>query len=135
MSICTFAIATIASVAATVLRDPADHGGKKYNLSVEVLSVPEIAMVLTDVIGKPFHSVPHSPDEFLEAVLKTGMEPNYARSAHETLVRFGKEAVPGETDVFDNFEMIAGKKPTMWRDFAAKHRDEFLLLESDTATA
>ncbi len=116
----------IALVAATVLRSPADHTGKAYILSVEALSIPEIASVLSEVTGKPFHSVPHSPDEFLSGVLKGGMEPNYAHCAHETLIRFGKGAIPGQADVYDNFEAVTGRKPTLWQDFATKHRDEFL---------
>lgn len=116
----------IASVAAVALREPAKHDGKAYTLSVEALSVPEIASVLADVLGKPFHSISNSPDEFLAAVLKGGMEPTYAHCAHETLKRFGRGAIPGQADVYDNIEAITGKKPTLWREFAVKHRDEFL---------
>ncbi len=116
----------IASVAAAVLREPAKHDGKAYVLSAEARSVPEIAEVLTEVLGKPFHSVPNSPDEFLAAVLKGGMEPTYAHCAHETLKRFGRGAIPGQADVYNNIEALTGKKAILWRDFAVKHRGEFL---------
>lgn len=115
----------IARTAAAVLRSPAAHAGRKYNLSAEAMSVPEIAAVLTDVVGRPFHSVPHSPEEFLDAVLKGGMEPVYARCAAETLRRFADNAVPGQADVTDDVRLVTGARPTLWRDFASEHQAAF----------
>ena len=33
-------------------------------------------------------------------------------------------AIPEADATFDNFEAITGRKPTTWREFAAKHQDE-----------
>jgi len=115
----------IARVAAAVLRSPAQHTGKKYDLSVDAKSVPEVAEVLTEALGQLFRSAPRSPDEFLGAVLKAGMDPNYAHGAREALDRFSRNAVPGQADTFDNIEGIIGRKATTWRAFAELHRSEF----------
>jgi NAD(P)H dehydrogenase (quinone) len=115
----------IARVAATVLRAPAAHAGRKYDLSVEAKSVSEIATVLTDVLGQPFHLAARSPDEFLYGVLKAGMDPNYAHGARDALDRFSRNAVPGQADTFDNIEAIIGRPATTWREFAELHRAEF----------
>jgi uncharacterized protein YbjT (DUF2867 family) len=115
----------IARVAAAILRAPAEHAGKKYDLSVEALSVPEIAAVLTEVLGQPFHLAARSPEESLEGVLKAGMDPNYAHGARDALERFSRNAVSGQADTFDNIEAITGRKPTTWRQFAELHRSEF----------
>jgi NAD(P)H dehydrogenase (quinone) len=115
----------IARVAATILRSPAPHSGDKYDLSVEARSVPEIASILTEVLGKPYRSAHRSPDDFLEAVLKAGMDPNYARGAHRTLGLFSKNAVVGQADVNENIETILGRKATTWREFAELHRADF----------
>jgi NAD(P)H dehydrogenase (quinone) len=115
----------IARVAAAILRSPQTHAGKKYNLSVEARSVKEIAGILTDVLGQPFHEALKSPDEFLTAILKAGMEPNYAHGAREALDRFSRNAVPGQADTLENIASITGRKPTTWREFAEFHRSEF----------
>ena len=85
----------------------------------------EVAEILTEVLGQPFHAASRSPDEFLSTILKTGMEPNYAHGAREALDRFSRNAVSGQADTFENVEAIIGRKPTSWREFAQLHRAEF----------
>jgi NAD(P)H dehydrogenase (quinone) len=115
----------IARVAAAILRAPASHVGKKYDLSVEARSVSEVATILTEVLGQPFRSTPRTPDQFLSAILKAGIDPNYAHGAREALDRFSRNALPGQADTFDNIEAIIGRKATTWREFAELHRPEF----------
>jgi NAD(P)H dehydrogenase (quinone) len=115
----------IARVAATILRAPGSHAGTKYDLSVEAGSVQEVAELLTDVLGQPFHAAPRSPGEFLSAIIKAGMEPNYANGAREALDIFSRNAVLGQADTFKNIEAIIGRKPTTWREFADLHRNDF----------
>jgi hypothetical protein len=87
--------------------------------------VREIASILTEALGQPFRSAPRSPDAFHEAVVKAGMDPNYARGAHVTLDLFSRNAVPGQADVFDNIEAITGRQATTWQKFAEEHRADF----------
>jgi NAD(P)H dehydrogenase (quinone) len=116
----------VARVAATVLRSPGKHHGKTYPLAVESLSVKEVAGILSEVVGRPFRHESRSPDEWLAAALAGGMEPIYARCVHNVFGRTKDGSLAGVADVVDNFEKITGKKPTLWRDHAERHRDEFL---------
>jgi uncharacterized protein YbjT (DUF2867 family) len=115
----------IARVSVAALQEPNKHARKKYNLSVEVRSVQEIAAILTETLGHPFHAVTHDPEAFYRALLDGGMEPTYAACARETLLRFGKNAIPGQGQIFP-FEEIVGQAPMDWPSFARAHRTEFL---------
>lgn len=115
----------IAKVAVAALHDPDKHAGKKYNLSVEARSVGEIAGILSEALGQPFHAEIHEPEKFYRALLANGMEPNYAACARETLLRFGKGAIPGQGGTFP-FEEIVGAAPIDWASFGRLHRTAFL---------
>ena len=115
----------IARVCVAALLDPQRHTGRKYNLSVEVRSVAEIADILGKTLGQPFHAAIHDPEDFYQALLAGGMESTYAACARETLIRFGKTAIPGQEETFA-FETIIGAAPLDWPAFALAHRDEFL---------
>jgi len=121
----------IARVAVASLHEPGMHAGKKYNLSVEVRSVAEIAAILSGTLGQPYHAQIHSPEDFYQALLTSGMEPNYAACARETLLRFGHSAIPGQEGMFP-FQEIVGVPPISWAAFARLHSGEFLTL-GDTA--
>jgi uncharacterized protein YbjT (DUF2867 family) len=55
----------LAAVAAAVLRDgPERHGGQDYWLSTDVLSGPEVATVLTEVLEKEVRCDVKGPDDF-----------------------------------------------------------------------
>jgi len=118
----------IAAVAASVLCTPTAHVGKIHYLASEARSMSEVAVVLTEVVGKPFRAVARSADEFLALALEAGMEPTYARGARHSSLKFGRNEIPGQADVTENLEALVGRKPALWRDFAAKHRDKFLAL-------
>ena len=36
-----------------------------------------------------------------------------------------RESIPRPDQVFDNFEGIVGRKPTLWEDFVRKHKQTF----------
>jgi NAD(P)H dehydrogenase (quinone) len=116
----------VARAAAAVLRSPAEHQGKTYPLASEALTVTEVASLLTEVVGKPFHYDPRSPDEFLAAALAGGMEPIYARCVHNVFIRTADGSLGEAADVFDSFTTITGEPPTRWRAYAEKHRADFL---------
>ncbi|WP_394826948.1 NmrA family NAD(P)-binding protein [Pendulispora albinea] len=116
----------VALAAASVLREPEKHRGKTYPLAVEALSVAGVAAVLTDVIGKPFRYEPTSPDVWRDGAIQGGLEPLYARCVHNVFTRTAEGTLTDAADVFDDFETLTGRKPTLWRDHAAKHRDAFL---------
>ena len=115
----------IARVCVAALSEPEKHAGKKYNLSVVAMSVPEIAEVVSEALGVPFHAEIHDPELFYKALLEGGMEPNYAACALETLRRFGRSGIPGQEVTFP-FEEIVGAPPLSWGEFAKLHRAEFM---------
>jgi NAD(P)H dehydrogenase (quinone) len=115
----------IANVCALALQDRHRHVGKKYNLSVEVRLVQEIAKILEDTIEHPFHVVTPTPEQFHEELLMRGMEPTYAASALDTVKRFSANAIPGQQDICP-FESITGCGPILWPTFARAHRHAFL---------
>jgi len=115
----------IAQVAVAALHQPSKHDGKKYNLSVEVKSVREIAETLATTLGHPFHAEIHEPEKFYQSLIAGGMEPTYAACARETLLRFGQSAIPGQENTFP-FEEITGVKPIDWPQFARLHQAQFL---------
>jgi NAD(P)H dehydrogenase (quinone) len=116
----------IARASVAALHDVDTHAGEKYNLSVEVRSVGEIAEILERTLDQKFTVVDHEPEVFHEALISGGMEPSYAASALDTLRRFRLSAVPEQDKVFDNFKSITGVEPIDWVRFARLHRAEFL---------
>jgi NAD(P)H dehydrogenase (quinone) len=120
----------IARVAAAVLRAPHEHAGRTYPLGVEALSLHEVALTLSDIVGMPFRYEPRSPDEFLEAVLAAGMEPTYARCVHNVFRRTADGLLPDASAVFETIERVTGMKPMRWRDHALAHREEFRVAAS-----
>ena len=114
----------IARVAVAAFEDPSRHAGRKYNLSVDVKTVPEVVTILEETLDRPFHAVMHSPQEFGRALLAGGMEPTYAACATDNAGRFSRNEVPGQQEVFP-FEEIVGVAPILWPAFAELHRADF----------
>ena len=80
------ALKDVAAVAATALRQgPRRHGGQDYWLSTEVLNGPEVAEILTEVLGRPIRCDVSGPGD-LEALLAnpdSPMEPDYGAAVVE----------------------------------------------------
>lgn len=115
----------LARVAAESLRNPDSHAGQIYPLGYDAASIPEVAAILTEVVGKPFREEAHPPEEFLEAMLNSGADPAYIHCVYTQFKLNVANAIPNADATFDNFEAIMGRKPTTWRDFALKHKADF----------
>jgi NAD(P)H dehydrogenase (quinone) len=115
----------IAEVAAAVLASPEQHQGMTYRLGYDLKSLDEIAGIMMRVLGKPFRYEPHPPEEFLRTVLAAGGEPAYMDCAYRSFVRLGTTGIPGSEEVFDNFQAITGRAPTLVEDFICKNADAF----------
>ena len=123
------ALKDLAAVAAAVLRDgPERHGGKDYWLSPEVLSGPDAAAVLTDVLGREVRCDLKQPDD-LKALLASGtmtVEPNYAEGA----VEFMRQVMDGRmgyiATVRDDAPFVTGRASTTFRQWATENRDTLL---------
>ncbi|MBD2248269.1 SDR family oxidoreductase [Nostoc sp. FACHB-888] len=116
----------VALVAAVTLRCHQEHRGQIYPLGYEAATMPEIAKELTEIIGKPFQVDNHSPEEFLETVLKAGGDPAYMQCIYHQLKLNIANAIPEADATFDNFEQITGQKPTTWQSLIQQERSSFI---------
>ena len=123
------ALKDVAVVAATALRQgPRRHGGQDYWLSTEVLNGPEVAEILTEVLGRPIRCDVRGPAD-LEALLahpQSPMEPNYGAA----VVEFMRQVIDGRMGyigtVRDDVPFITGRPSTTLRQWAIENREALL---------
>jgi NAD(P)H dehydrogenase (quinone) len=115
----------VAAVAAVALKHPEAHAGKTHHLGYEARSYPEIAEILTRVIGQTFTDESRPPEEFLEQMLAAGADPAYMRCVYQNWIDYEARAIPGQDAVYDNFFDLTGRKPTAWAEFAKRHAAAF----------
>lgn len=115
----------LALVAAETLRQCDRHAGKTYPLGYDAATMHDVAEILTDAVGKPFRLEERSPEQFLDAMLKSGADPAYMHCVYIQLKLNAANKIPCADATFDNFEQITGRKPMTWRDFADKHKPKF----------
>jgi NAD(P)H dehydrogenase (quinone) len=76
----------VAAVAAVALKHPEVHAGKTYHLGYEARSYPEIAAILSQVIGQTFTDEPRPPEEFLDQMLTAGADSAYMRCVYQNWI-------------------------------------------------
>ncbi len=114
----------LALVVATTLREAEKYAGQIIPLGYDAKTFDEIALVLTEVIGKPFYAEDRPREEFLNNALKAGADAAYMNCIYEQFKLNVEGKIPNAGATFDNFEAITGRKPTTWREFIVKHREE-----------
>lgn len=114
----------VAQVAALALSHPEVHGGQTYRLGYDAITYPEMAALMTSVVGKPFRYEPLAPTLFLQTIKDAGAEMAYMGCVYYHWKRYAAGTIPGADDTFDNFPEITGNQPTKWVDFIAKHQAE-----------
>ncbi|XVU23579.1 NAD(P)H-binding protein [Actinoplanes sp. CA-054009] len=112
----------IAAVAVAALTDPV-HAGRTYTLTgPELLSVPEQAEQLAQVIGLPIAAVDIPPAGARRQLLASGMLP----AAVEATVTGAAWARAGHNRILtDDVAQVLGRPPRTFRDWARRHRDAF----------
>ncbi|MET7324892.1 NmrA family NAD(P)-binding protein [Streptomyces sp. NPDC005549] len=115
--------ADIAAVAAEVLREgPSQHGGADYWLSTEVLTGPQIADILTDVLGRKITYTSMGPDDLADGVAKipSAAKRLYMQSAVQTM----RQAVLGnmrfQNVVRDDVQTVLGRPGVTVREWARR---------------
>jgi NAD(P)H dehydrogenase (quinone) len=123
------ALKDVAAVAATALREgPEKHGGQDYWLSTDVLSGPEAASILTDVLGRPIRCDLKGPDDVKALLLHpdSPMERNYAAA----VVEFMRQVIDGRMGyvgtVRDDVPFVTGRPSTSFRQWATENRETLL---------
>ena len=114
----------VAQVAALALSHLKIHGGQTYRLGYDAITYPEMAALMTSIVGKPFRYEPLTPAVFLQAMQNAGAEMAYMGCVYDHWKRYAAGTIPGADDTFDNFPEITGKQPTKWVDFIEKHKAE-----------
>lgn len=115
----------VAAVAAEVLKHPENHAGKTHHLGYEARSYPEIAEILSQVIGQTFTDESRPPEEFLDQMLAAGADPAYMRCVYQNWIDYKARAIPGQDAVYDNFFELTGRNPVTWAEFAKTHAAAF----------
>jgi NAD(P)H dehydrogenase (quinone) len=114
-------IKDVAAVAAVALRHPDKHAGKVYRLGYDAKSYPEIADILTKVVGQDFSYEARPPKEFLDGMLAAGADVAYMSCVYQNWIDYEARAIPGADAVYDNFFSLTGRNPRTWAEFAKEN--------------
>ena len=115
-------VGDIAEIAAIVLTS-AGHEGKTYPLTgSQALTMTEVAEKLSAATGKAIRYVNVPPEDARQAQLAAGMPPYLADALFELFAerRNGKEA-----KVWPDAEILLGRKPTSFDEFAKRNAAAF----------
>ncbi|WP_339097809.1 NmrA family NAD(P)-binding protein [Pectobacterium brasiliense] len=113
--------ADIAAVAAAVLREgPEKHSSKNYWLSVEVLTSPEIATILSEVSGREIKYVAHDVSVLADMVSNIPSVPvrAYMESAVITMKLATTGKLQSQTVVRDDIQTVLGRPGTTMKQWA-----------------
>lgn len=113
----------VAAVAAQALLHPSRHNGQTYRLGYDAKSYGQIAALMSELLGQPFHYDAKPPAVFLANMRAAGAEMTYMNCVGDNFQRLADRAIPGADDTFDNFTAITGREPVRWVDFVRKHRE------------
>ena len=111
-------------MAATVLREgPEKHNGKDYYLSIEILTMSEIAKILSDAAGfeiKVNDINKEQQEKMFSMITSTGTR-NYMESAQITmdLTRNGK--FRAQNEINDDVLKVVGRPGTKMKDWAKEY--------------
>ncbi|WP_052053426.1 MULTISPECIES: NmrA family NAD(P)-binding protein [Nocardiaceae] len=116
----------IAAVAATVLRQgPTRHGGKNYWLSTEVASGPEVATILSEVLGTEIRCEIRGPQDYAAAIAQGSK--NVEKWYAEAGVDFTQQVIDGRMGyigtVRDDVEFVTGRPSISLREWATENQD------------
>ena len=128
------ALEDVAAAAAKILIEgPSKHHAKDYWFSTESMSISKVAEILTAVTGKSIVADPRSSDQFLSDI-KNGKKPldPYFYSVAESFRQLENGMTPFISEVKDDLPLLLGHKGTSVREWAERHKEEFLRLVSNT---
>jgi uncharacterized protein YbjT (DUF2867 family) len=113
----------VAAVAAEALTSPTTHTGQTYTLTgPDLLSVPDQAAQLADLLGHPVTTADVTPEAARSQLLASGMNPAAVDTALTgiTWARAGHNAL-----LTDDVATILGRPPTSFAAWARDHLDSF----------
>jgi uncharacterized protein YbjT (DUF2867 family) len=123
------ALEDVAEATAKILIEGQKHYGKDYWFSTESLNMKEVAKILTEVTGKPFHAEELPPEQFLKDFNPSGksIDPYFIGVA-----KFFVQMVDGRMsyigDVHDDAPLLIGRRGMTLKEWAKLHKDELVKL-------
>jgi NAD(P)H dehydrogenase (quinone) len=123
------ALKDLATVAAAVLREGPDrHGGQDYWLSPEVLSGPEAAAILTDVLGQEVRCDLKGPDDFGAFFMSSSIpvETWYAEGVVEFMRQVMDRRMGYIGTIRDDAPFVTGRPSIGFRQWATENQDALL---------
>lgn len=127
------AVSDIAKVAAVCLREgPEKHASKDYWLSAEVLSMEEVAPILSEVLGKKFGYVLKSPEtDFEKYFAKSGIEKWYLEGLRIwlKLIKSGEMGYIGS--VRDDVPFVTGQPSLKLKEWVVQNKEALLQVFKD----
>ncbi|HEY9637448.1 MAG TPA: NmrA family NAD(P)-binding protein [Coleofasciculaceae cyanobacterium] len=115
----------LARVAAAALREPAKHSGQRYFLSVEALTMPEAAQILSEELGKAIAYEPLPASDLRKLPIGQTMESAYFECIVRQMELLQAGQLPDFADTYDNIPQIIGQSPISFREFVRKNLAEF----------
>jgi uncharacterized protein YbjT (DUF2867 family) len=115
----------IAEVAATILRDPAPHAGRGYDLVGENASGDEIAGLLSQLTGRPWRYDPADPQAFYDLFVAMGADPAFVATVRDYLQRRRDGSLVQPDDPFGDIATVTGRPATSVRQFLEKNLELF----------
>lgn len=123
------ALRDVAAVAAKVLRDgPTEHAGRDYWMSSETFTGPQVATVLSQVLGTTVTCDIRQPEEFAE-LFQAGaltVEHWYAKGAVDWVLQIKDGRMGYLGSVRDEVPHILGRPATTLLEWAEENRTELL---------
>lgn len=132
------AVSDIAAVAAAVLRQgPERHHGRDYWMSTEVLDIPEVAAILSEVTGRRIAYAIKGPDDFKALISSPGVqvEPWYAEGGLDFMRQVSDGRMGYIGTIRDDVPYVLGRPALTFRAWASAHREELSELASRPAPA
>ncbi|KAH6951307.1 NmrA family protein [Fusarium avenaceum] len=130
------AVSDIAAMAAAVLQEgPEKHNRRDYWMSTDVLDGSEVAAILGEVTGRSITFSPQGPDDFKALVSAPGSsaEPWYAEGGIDFMRQVSNGRMGYIGTIRDDIPFVLGRPALTFREWATKHKEEFIELLSVNA--
>lgn len=115
----------LARVAASALREPDQHIGQRYFLSVDALTMTEAAQILSEELGRTITYEPLPASDLRKLPIGQTMESAYFECIVRQMELLQAGQLPDFADTYDNIPQIIGEPPILFREFVRQNLTEF----------
>lgn len=115
----------VAKMALACLAAPDAHFGKVYRLGHDAKTYADIANIITQETGIPYHYEAESPEIFWEMAQQNALELTYMKSIYDHYVAHSRQGIANADATFNHFFEVTGEKPQDIRGFIQAHLHHF----------